>query len=909
MTWFMVKMAWRETRAAWRHFLYFMVCIAIGVGALTGVSLFGTQVEHTVTKEARGLLGGDVEIRLTRRISPQGRDVLNSLAERGIALTHVSELVAMAAQAKLSGGGQPTQIVELKAVESGYPLYGAVKVEPNLPLLDLLAPPVAACGMSEAPPTASSPTIHASHFTPHATCHGVVVQESLLIRMGMGIGDRLKIGQGQFVITGVLRTEPDRMANAFSLGPRVLMSQEGLHSAELIKVGSRIRERFLLKIPPTMPPNPLLYELRGRLASDSAIVSSYRDAQPQLKQSLEQLTRYLGLIGLTALFVGGLGVATSVHAFVREKLNTIAILKTVGADSRTIVLTYGWQALMLGLVGSLVGLIIGIALHLGLPWVIAAVMASDILDQLGFAQGGMNLAFLPLVKGLSMGTLSTMLFTLWPLLTIRDVKPARIFRREVAPSSSLPSSRESRWRIAWQKLDWIKLLVAMGIGLGLAFLSIWQAGSWRVGLLFIFAFSTAVMLLGAAASVSLMAVKKWPRPEPLALRQAVGNVTRPGSQVVSMTIAIGIGVMVVTTVSLVERSLLAQVGENRPTDSPTFFFIDIQPDQVEGMVNLLRDRSGDLNPHLTPLVRSRLSAVKDEPVTFEPMSEEEDQREKSAQKEARRRKWFLTREYVLTFLQDLPKDNKVVQGEWWTSGQLLSKPLISIEEDAAKQLGVTIGDTLELDIQGVPITGEISSIRSVEWGNMSTNFFMIFSPGSLDGAPHTYVATARVDPSDEVPLQQAVVAAFPNVTAINIGDVLDSFARVLDRLSLAIRAVALFCVLSGGLVMAAALAATRYRRLYESVILKALGATRGVIARSFALEYAMLGALGGLLGIALASALSWAVLETVFDLSWSLQPGVLAIGFVATVTLTLLVGFLSTYRILGQPPLAVLRQE
>ena len=232
-----------------------------------------------------------------------------------------------------------------------------------------------------------------------------------------------------------------------------------------------------------------------------------------------------------------------------------------------------------------------------------------------------------------------------------------------------------------------------------------------------------------------------------------------------------------------------------------------------------------------------------------------------------------------------------------------------MEEDAAKQLGLTVGDSVGFDIQGVPISGEISNIRHVEWGNFSTNFYMILSPGSLDGAPHTYVATVHVSPSEEVALQQAIVASFPNVTAINMGDVLDGFARVLDRLSLAIQAVALFCVLSGGLVMAAALAATRYRRLYESVILKALGATRSVIVRSFAAEYALLGTLGGILGCALASVLSWAVLETVFDLPWSLQPTVLAAGFAITIMLTMLVGLLSTYRLLGQPPLTVLRHE
>lgn len=889
MTSFMFNMAWRETRAAWRHFLYFLVCIAIGVGALTGVSLFGTQVERAVTKEARGLLGGDLEIRLSRLVSPAGQEVLDSLSDRGVAFIHVSELVAMAARAGSSESGQPTQIIELKAVEPQYPLYGILRLEPAGDLAHLLGRQTRRC--------------------PDRICFGVVVQESLLIRMGVTVGDQLRIGQGRFIITGVVRTEPDRVANAFSLGPRVLMSREGLLAAELIKVGSRIRERYLLKIPSTMAPEPLLYELRERLAPDSARVSSYRDAQPQLKQSLEQLTRYLGLIGLTALFVGGLGVATSVHAFVREKLSTIAILKTVGAESTTIIPTYGLQAMILGFVGSLVGLMLGVLLHQGLPWMIAALMASDLLDQLGISNNGMDLALAPLAKGLALGMLSTLFFTLWPLLTIRDVKPARIFRREIAPLSQTTTHPKSPWWAAWRELDRVKVLVSVGIGSGLALLSVWQAGSWKVGLLFVLAFAAAVLVLGASARWVLMALRKWPRPGHLILRQALGNVLRPGSQAVSITIAIGIAVMVMTTVSLVESSLLTQVGDRRPTDAPTFFFIDIQPDQAEGMAALLRQRSGDPNPRLTPLVRSRLSAVKDEPVKVEATSEEEEEKDKSARREERRKKWYLTREYALTFLQDLPKDNKVVHGEWWKPGQVFTTPLISIEEDAATQLGLTVGDTIELDIQGVPITGEISSIRQVEWGNFSTNFYMIFSPGALEGAPHTYVATVRVAPSEEMALQQAVVASFPNVTAINMGDVLDGFARVLDRLSLAIRAVALFCVLAGCLVMAAALAATRYRRLYESVILKALGATRSVIVRSFAAEYALLGALGGLLGCALASVLSWAVLETVFDLSWSFQPAVLATGFTLTITLTMLVGFLSTYRILGQPPLAVLRHE
>jgi putative ABC transport system permease protein len=260
-------------------------------------------------------------------------------------------------------------------------------------------------------------------------------------------------------------------------------------------------------------------------------------------------------------------------------------------------------------------------------------------------------------------------------------------------------------------------------------------------------------------------------------------------------------------------------------------------------------------------------------------------------------------------LDRLPKDNVVVKGKWWDPNQQFPEPLVSMEEDAAKHLGVDIGSSIELEIQGVRLAAKVNSIRKVEWGNFSTNFYMIMSPGALEGAPFTYVATSRVPPSQEIALQRAVVQEFPNVTALNIGDVLDSFARVLDRLSLAVRAVALFCILAGALVMATALTATRYRRLYESVILKALGATRGVIVRAFAVEYVVLGAAAGCIGVVMAAGLSWAVLRFVLDLPWSIQPEVLLAGLGLTMLLTLAVGFLSTFRILGQRPLAVLRHE
>jgi putative ABC transport system permease protein len=879
-------MAWRETRAAWRHFLYFFMCIALGVGALVGVALFSANVERAVTREARGLMGGDVEIRLSRPLSGKGEAVLRSLVDRGISVLHVSELAGMAAVVNGTPALQ-TQLVELKAVEAGYPFYGNLQVEPARPLMELLS-------------SASCPVLHASRTTLHELCHGAVVQQSLLIRLGLSVGDRFKVGETIFAITGVLRKEPDRVAGPFNLGPRVMVSREGLAAAELIRPGSRVRERYLLKLPAATPAQPLLHELRGRLAGESARVTGYRDAQPQLKQFLDQLTRYLGLIGLTALFIGGIGVATTIHAFIREKLQTIAILKTVGAESGTVIRTYLLQALLLGTIGSLAGAALGAGLQHALPPLVTGLFGADLMAQLDFSGAFTPSSVPPMLKGLLLGILTTLLFTLWPLLGIREIGPARILRRDVQAAEP-----DQLWRHRLGLSDRLRVATALGVAAGLAGLAVWQAGNWRIGLLFIGALAAAVALLSLGAWLLVRTIQTIPGPRSVAVRHAIGNLHMPGSQAVGVMVSVGIGVMVIVAVSLLERTLVDQVGESRPVDSPSFFFIDIQPDQREALVRLLRERTHDPAPETTPLVRSRLHAINGKPVA----AAEETGRSSDKQQD-RRKSWYLTREYVLTFLRDVPRDNTVIKGEWWKPGQTFSKPLVSIEEDAARNLGVDLGSTVAFEIQGTTIEAEVSSIRKVEWGNFSTNFYMIFSPGSLEGAPFTYVATVKVPPEQEVPLQQAVVVAFPNVTAINIGDVLDSFARILDRLALAIRAIAVFCILAGALVMAAALAATRYRRLYESVVLKALGATRGLVAQSFAVEYALLGAAAGLIGTVLASLLSWAVLKFILeDVTWTLQPDVLAVGFILTVLLSLVVGFLSTFRLLGQPPLAVLRHE
>lgn len=881
---FSLKMAWRETRGSWHQFAFFLVCVVIGVGSVVGIDLFATNVEGLILGDARSLMGGDLEIRLARPLGDSGKTVLASITDRNIEVTHVRELAGMSAVQSKSGsegpqgtlGARTTQLVEIKVVEPNYPLYGQVEVSPIQPLHAFLSP--AAC--------------------PVNPCFGIMVQESLLITLGIDVGSHIKIGQAWFEIRGLLLKEPDRVASTFSLGPRVMISVEALEATELVQVGSRIRQRYLLRVPGSMLLGPLQGELQGRLAKEGARVSSFREAQPRIRKFLEQLTTYLGLIGLTALFVGGIGIACTIHGFMKQKMTTVAILKTLGADAGMIMRVYLGQSVFMGCVGSLLGATIGIGLQVGIPLLLGGLIPVAVPH---------TVTLLPLVKGCILGVATTLLFTLWPLLMIRTVPPALVFRREVEQGLT-PMQPSYFWNNLWVVLvtfcrDRQRLVTSVVIGLGLMLLAMWQARSVTLGFVFILAFASALVILQFGVWLLLKGLRVLPRPRSFVVRQALGSVQRPGSYTMGMAVSIGVGVMVIVTVALVKVSLLTSIGDRIPEAAPTFFFIDIQPDQKNQFEQIIHAQTPTATYKLTPVVRSRIAAIDGKAVNPE-------------EHKGKRNGWYFTREYVLTALADLPEDNTLVKGLWWQADQLNGQAnadnallSMSVEDEAARNLGLSVGTTVEFDIQGAPLPTVVQSTRKVDWGSFSTNFFMILAPGSLDGAPLTYISTAKVNPDKEIPLQQALVRALPNVTAIKIGDVLANVARLLEQLAWAIQGMAMLSIISGAVVMVSALSSTRYRRLYESAILKAIGGTRQLIVQSFAIEFAVVGSLAGLIGVGLASVLSWAILHFFLDLTWAFQPTVLSWALFATIGLAVIVGFLSTFRVLGEPPLAVLRQE
>ena len=844
---FAVRMAWRETRGAARHFAVLFGCVALGVAALVSVGTFAVNLDRTLTREARTLTGGDLELRSAQPLDAAASAAVGELVQRGAEITTVREMVAMA-QAPARGA---TLLVELKAVEPSYPLYGRVETSPAEPLDALLAD--------------------------RGEAGGALVESRLLERLGIGVGDTLVIGRARFVVSGVLVREPDRSVGLVTLGPRVLVAAPALPRTGLVQIGSRVRYRTLARLPAELTARAAVDDLARAIGDPTVRIAAFDESQPGLRRFFAQLAAYLGLVGLASLLVGGVGIASTVATFLRRQLATIAILKCLGAGSRVLLATYLIQTLGLAFLGSSVGAAAGVAAQ---PLLVRALapFAPFVLEARW--DGG------TLVRGVVLGLLAALLCALWPLLAVRAVPPSLILRRDVDASA---------WRAG---RPWA---AAVPIVAGLAALAIWQAGSLKLGGIFAGAALAALALLfGLSRGVTKLA--RWvPRARGLAWRQGLAGLDRPGGHTARVVVALGLGVMLLVAIALLEANLGRQLAYEQKRDAPAFFFIDIQPDQREPFSRLVGDVSGGGAPAMTPIVRSRLAAIAGQPVTRELI-------------EARKKKtpdkiWYLTREYMLTWAVEPPVANAITRGRWWTAAEAAARPRVSLEDEAAAYFGVRVGDTLTLDVQGVPIEVEVMNLRRVDWQSLTANFFMILSPGALDGAPTVYLATARVPEELETRLQDRVVAAFPNVTAIPLRGVLARVSEVLAQIAFAVRFMALFSIAAGLVVMAGALAATRYQRLYESVILKTLGATRWAIARAFAVEYACLGAAAGLGGTLLAAVLAWIIQRFVLDTPWTLEPETLVLGVVATTVISLAVGLLATVRLLGRTPLSVLRQE
>lgn len=844
---FILRMAVRETRASWKRLLFFFVCIAIGVGAIVALRSVIQSVRHVLAREARTLLAADVAISTNRPWDPQARAAIDRrLASAPV--TARTETIETATMVRPTDESKTVvRMVELRAVEPAFPFYGRLVLGDG--------------GRAY------------SHDLLRG--RGALVRPELLAQLGLGVGDAIYIGSQPFTIRGVIATEPGRRIGGFSFGPRVMIDLADLRATGLLTFGSRARYQILLRVPDAGL-EPLVRQLRQDFKDQFVTARSYRATEDQIGEDLLKAENYLSLVGLVIVVLGGIGVSSVTRVFVQQKIRSIAVMKCVGGTTRQILAVYLLQVLALGLAGSLMG--VGLA-AIAISAIPRAAGANGLL---GIPYGLTGPA---VVQGLGIGVLVSLLFSLLPLLEVRHVRPSLLLRQEIPPRA---------------RLDWLRFGAAATLVTALVALAAWQAASLRVGLVVCAGFAALTIVLHLAGLALIRAVSPLRYARWFALRQAVLHLSRPGNQTRVLLLAVGLGSFFIIGVRALQASLLQEFALEVAAEAPDMFLIDIQPDQVDGVRALVASRL-DRNapsPRIMPVLRARITGVRGREVNLETF---EDVRGRGS----------LGREYVLTYRSHLESNERLLRGRWW-SGSEGAEPEVSIEESIHDRFQIDLGDLIRFDVLGRLIQARVTSIRSVDW-NQSRNggFMFVFRPGTFDRAPHTFVAPIKApgDPGARARFQHELVARFPNVSAIDLREVLDAVRAVVDNVTLAITIVGSLVLLSGGLILVGAVAMTKFRRIYEAAIFKTLGASTRLIASMLLLEYGVLGALAGAVGSLGAVALTWAVSKYALEIPWRLTPALNIGGVIVTAALVGSVGVISSLDVLGRKPLATLRAE
>jgi putative ABC transport system permease protein len=823
-----------EWRAAPGRLLFFVGCLAVGVAAVVAVATHATALDRGIRGEARQLLAADLSVRGARPVEEETRKLLE---ERGARTAMTRELVTIVA-----GESGSSLLVELKAADPGYPFYGELETAPVLSIADLEA--------DEA-----------------------LVAADVLSRLALAVGDTLLVGGEPFRIVGVVDREPDRVTSAFTLGPRVLVSSQGLDRTTLEQFGSRISYRLLAAVP--WEPDDalrtaLVEDVRATLDSTVHRVESYTDAQPELRRSLDRVSRFVGLVALLSLLLGGVGIAYTLQAWLARRIDDIAVLRCLGWRPRQVLALYVLQALLLGIIGSLVGCALGTGAAAVLPR-----LAGELLPvrELALWQPA------ALARGALLGVGIALLFTLPPVLAVRQVPPLRVLRRDVEP---VP--------MPWWLRVGVGLVVLTGIWLAAAV----QADSPRLGAFFTAGLAVATLALAALTRGAMRLVRPLARvARSGTLRQGLLALARPGAATVSASIALGLGILLVLGMRLVERGLTDTLRSQLPADAPSAFLVDIQPAQWPAVENLLSER-GAVNLESVPVVSARLRAV--DGVRVEDLV-------KGADGDTR---WGLTREQRLTYMDRLPDDNRVVAGQLWSDPGLAE---VSLERDFANDTGIALGARLEFEVQGVPVEVTVTSLRTVEWQTFGLNFFMVFEPGVLDEAPQMRVATVQLPEGGEQTVQDALAVDFPNITLLRIRQILERIAGILERLAVGVRFLGGFTVVAGLVILASAVSAAAGQRSRETALLKTLGMTRRQVLAQSTTEHVLIGLLAATVGATGGNVLAWAVLTHGMELEWAFDAAT-TIGAVALcVALTTATALAAAWPALRTRPLSVLRER
>lgn len=837
---FAAIMAWRESRRGRRRLALYLSSVSLGVAALVAINSFSANVTASLRSQARTLLGADVELRSRAAFTDSIEALLDSVARAGVPVARLTNFGSMV----LAPRTGRARLFEVRAVQGGFPFYGSVETDP------------------------------AGLWTGFRDGRRALVDPAVLVHLDARVGDTVNVGDARFVIAGVVLDAMGDVALRTAIGPRVFLPAQYLDETNLLRFGSRAQYRAYLQISDGGTLQPFLNRYNALFERQRVRAETATEREEDFTEALGHMARYLGLVGLIALLLGGLGVGSAVSVFVKEKLDSAAVLRCLGARQRTVLAIYLLQAGALGLLGAGAGVVLGVVVQTALPAVARDFVPVDV---------ALSVSWSTVLAGLGIGVGTAVTFALLPLLRLRTVTPLVALRREFDAG---PAPRDP-WR-------WGAYGALLG---GIVLVSLWQSPRPDVGL----AFATGVLAATAALWLTALGLMRatrryFPSRASYVIRQGVANLFRPQNQTVAVILAIGFGVFLVATLYVVQKNLVEQFALDARIDRPNVVLFDVQVDQRAGVVDLLA-RRGVVPLDLTPIVPARIAALKG--VTVASLSADS--------QGAGPARWALRREYRNTYRDTLVSSERLVAGEWW--GPPGDIPRISVEEDLAAELGVAVGDRITWDVQGVTMETRITSLREVTWARFQPNFFVVFEPGALERAPQTFVLVARVpDDQGRAELQRDVAAAYPNVSSVDLTLVQRTMDDVVSRASLAIRFMALFSIGSGLVILIGALTASRFQRVREAVLLKTLGASARQVRQILLTEYLAWGSFAALTGVLLAGAAGWALTTRFFELDFRLPALQLAGVWAVVSALTAVVGFANSGEVLRGTPLGVLRQ-
>jgi putative ABC transport system permease protein len=707
--------------------------------------------------------------------------------------------------------------------------------------------------------------------------YGAAADEALFARLDLAPGARLAVGNAQVEVRTALKAEPDKLAGGIGFGPRLLMSEAALRATGLLQPGSLVRWHYRLKLAAgnagERAADALVTAARVALPDAGWDIRTRANASPQLERNIERFTQFLTLVGLTALLVGGVGVANAVKGHLDRKREVIATMKSLGATGGRVFAIYLAQVMVLALLGSVIGLAIGAAL----PFVIARGFGAIIPIPVEPALQPDELV-LALVYGLT----TALAFALWPLGRAHDVPAAALFRDEVAPERRLPRRRYI-----------VATVLAVAL---LAAIAVLLAFDRRIAAIFVGSAAVAFLGLMLVAALVMALARRVPRPRSTVLRLAIANIHRPGAITPTVVLSLGLGLAVLVTVTLIEGNLRQQLTATLPERAPSFYFADIQGSDGERFDAFVRERAAGATLERVPMLRGRIvsaNGIKAEDL-----------------KPAANAAWVLQSDRGITYASDVPLGSRVVEGAWWPR-DYRGPPLVSMEKRIAEGLGLNIGDEVIVNVLGRNMPARIANLRTLDWQSLGINFVLVYSPGTFGGAPHTDLATLTYPrgstTAEEVGLLKAVAQAFPAVTTVRVKDALEAVGSIVSKLVLAIRGASLITIVAAILVLGGALAAGHRHRVYDAVVLKTLGATRPRLVAAYALEYLLLGLATGVFGVVAGSIAAALIVTKVMNFAFTWLAGPALLAALAALVLTLAFGLVGTFTALGQKPAPVLR--